>query len=114
MRFDCVLAALVERAAALGLRDLEVAGIVGISETEWRELAHGASASEVRARLDRPARLLCELLGSVLAFAGGPAEGGRWLRRPHAAMGDSPLGRLIRSPGALAWLSGVLFDERAE
>ncbi len=106
-----VVAAVSDRGTALGLTTAEVAGILGITGGEW--LAHLRRCPDVASQdwLDTSLRLLCELLGSVRAFA-DDADGARWLRTHHPAMGDCPLGRLIRSPSALPWLSSVLFEER--
>ncbi len=111
MSVFCLIASLSERADALGLSGGEVAGILGIADADWRMFLRHWPDVGVEGRLDRSMRLLCELLGSVLAF-GGRVDGAHWMREHHPAMGDSPLGRLIRSPSALAWLSAVLFDER--
>lgn len=106
-----VISTVADRGDALGLTAAELAGILGIAEGDWLSIMRRWPDVTVEEWLDTPVRLLCELLGCVLAFA-DPMDGARWLRAPHPAMGDSPLGRLIRSPSALPWLSAVLFEEQ--
>lgn len=107
----CVISTVADRGDALGLTAAELAGILGIAEGDWLSIMRRWSDVTVEEWLDTSVRLLCELLGCVLAFA-DPVDGARWLRVPHPAMGDSPLGRLIRSPSALPWMSAVLFEEQ--
>lgn len=109
--FACVVTAVADRADALGLSAGELGGILGISEGEWLVLLHRWPHVAASEWLDTSLRLLCELLGSVLTFA-EKTDGAWWLRAHHPAMGDSPLGRLIRSPMALPWLSAILLEER--
>lgn len=109
--FPCVIATLTRLGLALDLSASELAGILGISQGEWLALSRHPFDVGCEPRLDLSLRLLCELLGSVLLFA-GEMDGARWLRTDHPVMEDSPLGRLIRSPDALPWLSDVLFAER--
>lgn len=106
-----VITAVADRAHALGLTAADLAGVLGISESEWLVLLHRWPHGAASEWLDTSLRLLCELLGSVLRFA-DKTDGACWLRTHHPAMGDSPLGRLISSPLALPWLSAILLEER--
>lgn len=107
-----VTLAVIERGCALGLTDMEMAGILGLVERDWTTFLRRWPHVGADARLEGSIRVLCDLLGAVLAFA-GPDEGACWMRSYHPAMGDSPLGRLIRSPPALRWLRDALVAEGA-
>ena len=108
--FSDVILAVAERGCALELTDMELAGILGLAERQWTTFLRRWPHVGADVRLEHSIRLLCELLGAVLAFA-GPVAGARWMREHHQAMGDSPLGRLIRSPTALPWLRDLLVGE---
>ena len=107
----CLIQVVDDLAQTLSLSRTELAGILGVAEGEWSMFVRCRREIGADERLETSLRLLCELLGSVLSFAEA-SDGGRWLRKHHPAMGDSPLGRLIRSPDALPWLSSILFEER--
>jgi hypothetical protein len=107
----CVVRTINDQATALGVTAVELAGILGITQLEWHAFLRRWPDVAVDGWLDSSLRLLCELFGSVLTFA-DEADGARWLRTHHPAMGDSPLGRLIRSPSALPWMSAALLAER--
>lgn len=109
--FACVVMAVVDCGNALDLAPADLAGILGITKGQWLTLLQSLPDVAVDTRLEASLRLMCELFGSVLKFAGS-VDGACWMRKQHPAMGDSPLGRLIRSPSALPWLSSVLFEER--
>ncbi len=110
--FADVIVTVAERGCALALTDMELAGVLGLSERDWTSFLRRWPHVGADARLERSVRNLCDLLGAVLAFA-GPTAGACWMRAHHPAMGDSPLGRLIRSPAALSWLRDVLVAEGA-
>ena len=100
-----------DHAASLGIRAFEIAGVLGVSEADWSAMSRRACCAFVDPRLGRSLRLLCELLGLVLMFSGGSEAGAQWMRTFHPAMGDTPMGRLIRSPDALGWLVATLRTE---
>ncbi|MGD9597593.1 MAG: antitoxin Xre/MbcA/ParS toxin-binding domain-containing protein [Steroidobacteraceae bacterium] len=109
-----VLARAAIRAAGfLGVRQGELAGIIGVSSATASRLASGGKTLEEGSKPWQLAALFVRSFRSLDAIVGSDDAAARaWMRAPNAALGGVPL-ELMRDPAGLARAVDYLDAARA-
>lgn len=103
--------AAVRAADLLGLKDAELAQILGVSAQTVSRYRHGEAEIDLDRKVGELALLLVRLFRSLDPLVGSdPEQRKLWMHSENKALGDSPA-RLIRHPEGLlrtlAYLDGI-------